>query len=137
VTGGYVYRGPIASFDGRYFFADFGRGRIWSAIWDGSPPDGFDGGNYSSLVDHGDDPAFVPDEGSIDSISSFGEDSDGNLYVLDHGDGEVFLLPEPNVDFALWTAIGVGLVCDSLLRRRRIRRSPGPDKTAPCYSISK
>jgi len=123
VTGGYVYRGPIASLRGRYFFADYGRARIWSTVWDGSLPSSFNGRNYSSLVDHGDDPAFAPDEGGIDSISSFGEDSDGNLYVLDLGDGEVFLLPEPNVDLALWTAIGVGLTCDSFRRKRRLRRN--------------
>lgn len=95
VTGGYVYRGPAASLQGRYFFGDFGRGRLWSAVWDGSSPATFDGTNYTSLVDHSLDPAFTPDVGTIGSISSFGEDADGNLYVLDRADGEVFLLPEP------------------------------------------
>ena len=39
ITGGYVYRGPVAALDGRYFFADYGTGRLWSLRWDGSPPE--------------------------------------------------------------------------------------------------
>lgn len=95
VTGGYVYRGPAPSLRGRYFFADYVRGRLWSAVWNRSSPASFDGRNYTSLIDHGDDPAFAPNVGTIGSISSFGEDADGNLYVLDLDDGEVFVLPEP------------------------------------------
>ena len=30
VTGGYVYRGPIPSLQGKYFFADFTSNNIWS-----------------------------------------------------------------------------------------------------------
>jgi hypothetical protein len=63
-------------------------------VWDGSDPVTRDGTNYFDLVDHVDDPDFDPDVGTIDSISSFGEDTDGNLYILDLG-GEVFLVPEP------------------------------------------
>jgi hypothetical protein len=33
---------------------------------------------------------LVPDEGDIGSISSFGEDAFGELYILDLNDGEVF-----------------------------------------------
>lgn len=119
VTGGYVYRGPASSLRGRYFFADFGRGRIWSAIWDGSSPAGFNGRNYTSLVDHGSDPDFAPDLGTIDTISSFGEDAEGNLYVLDHGDGEVFLLPEPD---SVWLEGGLLLGMIGLARMRLERR---------------
>lgn len=106
VTGGYVYRGPAASLQGRYFFADFARGRLWSAVWNGLAPSSFNGRSYTSFVDHGDDPAFLPDAGTIGSISSFGEDSDGNLYVLDLNDGEVFVVPEPKGELALWAAVG-------------------------------
>ena len=119
VTGGYVYRGPATSLRGRYFFADFGQGDLWSLVFDGSDPATFDGANYTSLVDHSSDPAFTPDVGTIGSISSFGEDASGNLYVLDHGDGEVFLLPEPDAtarDAALLVA-ALGMVS--------LRRAPG------------
>ena len=30
VTGGYVYRGPVAALQGRYVFGDFVNPRIWS-----------------------------------------------------------------------------------------------------------
>jgi hypothetical protein len=119
VTGGYVYRGPITELRGRYFFGDFIRGRLWSAVWDESDPSGFDGTQYTDLRDHADDPAFDPDGGTIDSIASFGEDDDGNLYVLDLA-GEVFLVPEPS-PAASWIA---GLV--TLLAVTRMRRASRP-----------
>ncbi len=121
VTGGYVYRGPVASLRGRYFFADYSRGRLWSAVWNGSAPATFNGRNYTSLVDHGDDSAFAPDTGTISSISSFGEDSDGNLYVLDLNGGEVFVVPEPKGDLVLWAAVGATALLG--IRRKQARAS--------------
>ena len=118
VTGGYVYRGPAASLRGRYFFADFGQGRLWSAVWDGSSPGAFNGRNYTSLVDHGSDPAFAPDLGTIGSVSSFGEDTQGNLYVLDHSDGEVFLVPEPGAAMLHAVLLGAALALDRLRAAR-------------------
>lgn len=88
-TGGYVYRGPIAELRGRYFFADFQTAALWSLVFDGS--------NYNDLVSHDADSRFTPDAGTIDSISSFGEDDAGNLYVVDLFGGEVFLVPEPDL----------------------------------------
>ncbi len=119
VTGGYVYRGPVASLRGRYFFADYARGRLWSAVWNGSAPATFNGKNYTSLVDHGDDPAYAPDTGTISSISSFGEDSDGNLYVLDLSGGEIFVVPEPTGALALWAGVGATALLGG--RRRKLR----------------
>ena len=121
VTGGYVYRGPAASLRGRYFFADYSRGRLWSAVWNGSAPATFNGKNYTSLVDHGGDPAYAPDTGTISSISSFGEDSDGNLYVLDLNDGEIFVVPEPSGALALWAGVGATALLGG--RRRKLRDS--------------
>ena len=45
----------------------------------------------SEFVDWTD--AFRPDVGSIDSIVRFGEDGEGNLYVVDF-DGEIFRLAD-------------------------------------------
>lgn len=87
VTGGYVYRGPIADLQGRYFFADFSNSRLWTLRFDGSAVGSFDGGNYTDLVDLTD--SVIADAGSIDLISAFGEDSAGNLFVVDYG-GEIF-----------------------------------------------
>jgi glucose/arabinose dehydrogenase len=89
VTGGYVYRGPILSLQGRYFFGDYVSERIWSLIFDGSAPATFDGTNYNDFEDHTD--SIITDAGTIDEIASFGEDPDGNLFVVDLG-GEVFEL---------------------------------------------
>jgi len=79
VIGGYVYRGPIAELQGKYFFGDNSSRQIWSLTRSGS--------TYTDLTDW--TTQFQPDQGSIGSISSFGEDSQGNLYIVDL-DGEIF-----------------------------------------------
>lgn len=66
VTGGYVYRGiAIPSLVGRYLFADFVSGRIWNIPNDTAPTLNVDEGFSSGLF-----------------ISSFAEDLDGELYVV-------------------------------------------------------
>ncbi|MEZ4334778.1 MAG: PQQ-dependent sugar dehydrogenase [Myxococcota bacterium] len=130
VTGGYVYRGPITPLVGRYFFADFGTARIWSLVWDGSSPATFDGTNYFDLVDHGDDPRFRPDVGTVDQITSFGEDAAGNLYLLDL-DGDVFVVPEAAACASIAAgALGLALL-DRSRRNRRDRASNMPLQSAP------
>ena len=83
VAGGYVYRGPIAGLHGHYFFADNVTERIWSFTYDGASVAGFT--DWTT--------ALAPDAGTIDDISSFGEDAVGNLYIVDLG-GEVFRLEQ-------------------------------------------
>ncbi len=84
VTGGYVYRGcDIPSLDGTYFFADFGTARIWSFMYDGT--------TMTEFTDRTNelDPAL----GAIGSIASFGEDADGEIYIVDRAgttNGEVW-----------------------------------------------
>ena len=91
VTGGYVYRGPNLPLRGKYFFADFSTARIWSIEHDGSA--------VTEFIDW--TASFTPDIGTIDSISSFGEDATGNLYVVDL-DGEVFRVgPACTLDLTL------------------------------------
>jgi glucose/arabinose dehydrogenase len=91
VIGGYVYRGPVASLQGLYFFGDFVNARVWSLAFDGSSPADFNGSNFSEFIDWRQRPEFAPVEGTLDSVSSFGEDAAGNLYILDL-DGDVFVL---------------------------------------------
>lgn len=79
VTGGYVYRGPDPELRGQYFFGDFSSSNIWT----------FDPANPSGTVARV-NPQLGADVGSIGSPSSFGEDADGNLYVVDYFGGEVF-----------------------------------------------
>jgi glucose/arabinose dehydrogenase len=90
VIGGYVYRGPVPSLQGRYFFADYVNPRIWSLRWNGSDPDRNDGENFRELKDHTETAAFA-EAGSIDQPASFAEDDLGNLYIIDL-DGDVFLI---------------------------------------------
>jgi glucose/arabinose dehydrogenase len=79
ITGGYVYRGPIAQLQGTYFFADYVSNQIWSFR--------FDGVNKTDFMNR--TAELSADVGSIQSISSFGEDGAGNLYIVSL-DGEVF-----------------------------------------------
>jgi hypothetical protein len=126
VTGGYVYRGPVASLRGRYVFADFLTSRIWTLRWDRSDPAGFDGTNYTDFVDFGDDPRFVPDVGSLSLITSFGEDAAGNLYMTTLG-GDVFRVtalaaPVPGPAALFWPLLPAALAlagAASLRRRKR------------------
>jgi len=72
VTGGYVYRGQDhPALQGIYFFADYVTGNIWglkqvNGVWESE-----------LLLD------------SPYNVSSFGEDEDGNLYLL-HYSGTIF-----------------------------------------------
>jgi glucose/arabinose dehydrogenase len=76
ITGGYVYRGlQYPELGGNYFFADYCSGAIWSLF---RLADG--GWQQTSLL-------------RTDLfISSFGEDNQGELYVLDHVNGDVYHL---------------------------------------------
>jgi uncharacterized repeat protein (TIGR03806 family) len=69
VTGGYVYRGSaLPALVGRYVFGDFITGRIWRLNDNGSG-----GFTAEQLLD------------TNHSISSFGEDNAGELYVVNYG----------------------------------------------------
>lgn len=78
VTGGYVYRGPVPELQGRYIFGDAVSGHVWS----------FDPANPSGTVQNM-DALFTPNEGQIFSVTSFGEDNQGNLFIVD-GAGQLF-----------------------------------------------
>lgn len=81
ITGGYVYRGcVIPDLKGTYFFADYCSGAIYSGR--------FSGGAMTNVTDR--TAELAPGGGlSIGSITSFGEDARGELYICDGG-GEVF-----------------------------------------------
>jgi glucose/arabinose dehydrogenase len=66
VTGGYVYRGTdLPSYDGAYFFGDFGSGRIWASYRD-------EAGAWQTNL-------FADTDLNI---SSFGQDVNGELYIV-------------------------------------------------------
>ena len=70
IIGGYVYRGgKIPTLRGYYVYADFSSGRIWALAWNGA-------GLCAAPID-------LSAQFTVDgSITSFGEDSAGELYVL-------------------------------------------------------
>jgi glucose/arabinose dehydrogenase len=72
VTGGYVYRGAkIPALSGYYLFGDYCSGKMWTLVRFGGA------WRMSALRD------------TSLAISSFGEDDDGELYLVDHN-GSVF-----------------------------------------------
>lgn len=74
VTGGYVYRGKhIPELEGTYIFGDYCSGEIW----------GYRNGGTRLLTD------------TDLQISSFGEDSEGELYVVDHQGRILKIVPKP------------------------------------------
>ena len=77
VTGGYVYRGDqIASLQGYYMYGDYCSGDIWALAYDGN-------GVTENML--------LAESGL--SITSFGEDLAGNLYILDR-QGGIYTLVE-------------------------------------------
>lgn len=72
VTGGYVYRGPAPGMQGRYVYADYVSGKIWSLrIVDGEAVD---------VTEH--TAQLTGDKSLFSGIASFAEDGAGNLYAI-------------------------------------------------------
>ena len=85
ITGGFVYRGSaLPPFHGRYFFADYVQGRVWSLALTINPSSGE--ATASDLVDH---TASLGGASVIGNISSFGLDAAGELYVVNHTGGSI------------------------------------------------
>ncbi len=75
ITGGYVYRGPrISGLSGRYVYADYCSGKLWTLATSGGAPR-----DVSSVVS----------DAGVKSITSFGEDGSGMLYVCS-AEGTIF-----------------------------------------------
>ncbi len=91
ITGGFVYRGSAlpSTYRGRYFFADFVAGRVFSIAL---TVDGGGEGHASGLVEH---TAELSASGPFGSVSSFGRDRDGELYLVSYTLGRVFKIIGP------------------------------------------
>jgi glucose/arabinose dehydrogenase len=89
VTGGFVYRGRAlgVSYQGRYFFADFSSGRVWSMALTINPATGE--ATASNLMEH------TGELGDVGSVSSFGADSDGELYIVNYSGGRILKIIGP------------------------------------------
>jgi glucose/arabinose dehydrogenase len=83
ITGGYVYRGcRLPGYQGTYFYGDFISGAIRSFRFQGGQAT--DARDWSDTIGR-----------DIGNVSSFGQDAEGELYVVDY-DGEVFrIVPAP------------------------------------------
>ncbi len=79
ITGGPVYRGgSLPGFQGTYFFADFCSDQIWSLRTDGQ--------TVTELTDR--TAELAPGGGlAIADIAAIGEDSHGEIYIVDRGSG--------------------------------------------------
>ena len=115
VTGGVVYRGQISAIQGHYFFADFCSDDIWSFRWDGDPV------LPSEVVDRTSELAPAPGGGELDSIVAFGEDGDGEMYIVDLDDEVYAVLPEPG----LGPMAALVALAGCARRRRLVRACPG------------
>lgn len=83
VTGGYVYRGKaIPELTGRYILGDFATARIWLLNYTGITPAASK--DITTQINPGSTTKPVR------NISSFGEDAEGELYICDYTDGEVY-----------------------------------------------
>lgn len=82
ITGGHVYRGTaISGLQGTYFFADFCSNRIWSFRYSGNALTEFT------------DRTVELDSGAgfcVRTVTSFGEDALGELYIANREDGLIF-----------------------------------------------
>jgi glucose/arabinose dehydrogenase len=108
VTGGYVYRGTLnTALIGDYIFGDYCTGEIFR-------------------LSQGTDTAFIL---SGQLISSFGENSRGEVYVAGHGSGQIFkLLPVPaspaSINGRVVNSLGRGLADTVVVLRDTANPSP-------------
>ncbi|HEX2475666.1 MAG TPA: PQQ-dependent sugar dehydrogenase [Lacipirellulaceae bacterium] len=117
VSGGYVYRGPDPSIQGKYFFLDSRNSAATTDdnYWMFDPANPF--GTVQNI-----DSLLTPDVGTPMFPVSFGEDAIGNLYIAYIVSGDVYrirtsVIPEPSA--ILLALMGVG----RFVMRRRPNRN--------------
>jgi glucose/arabinose dehydrogenase len=91
ITGGYVYRGRLlgSAYAGRYFFADYVQGRVWSMAL---TVDAQGEAGAANVIEH---TGELGGSSQIGSISSFGVDADGELYLVSYTRGEILAIAGP------------------------------------------
>jgi hypothetical protein len=91
ITGGFVYRGRglPAAYQGRYFFADYVQGRVWSIalVVDSSGE-----ARASNLIEH---TAELGGANVLGNVSSFGLDADGELHIVSYSNGRILKIIGP------------------------------------------
>jgi glucose/arabinose dehydrogenase len=101
VTGGFVYRGQAlgSAYRGRYFFADFVSGRVWSVALAVNPASGE--ASASDLIEH------TSELEPLGNVSSFGVDSAGELYIVSYSRGLVVKVLGPRTAPAAPTGLHI------------------------------
>jgi glucose/arabinose dehydrogenase len=91
ITGGLVYRGSAlpATYKGRYFFADFVSGRVFSISL---TIDSAGEARASGPIEH---TAELSASAPFGNVSAFGVDRDGELYLVSYSLGRVFKIVGP------------------------------------------
>jgi glucose/arabinose dehydrogenase len=91
ITGGYVYRGAALgpAHVGRYFFADFIQGRVWSIAFTTDATGTIRG---SGLTEH---TADFGGTSQLGNISSFGMDAAGEVYLVSYSRGMILKVVGP------------------------------------------
>jgi glucose/arabinose dehydrogenase len=86
ITGGYVYRGTALGppFQGRYFFADFIQGRVWSLALIVDPTT--HEARAGNVTEH---TAELGGFSTLGNISSFAVDAAGELYIASYSRGVI------------------------------------------------
>ena len=92
VTGGFVYRGDAlgAAFLGRYFFAEYVQGHVWSIALMIDPIT-----HEATALDLQDHTAALGGAPTLGNISSFGVDASGELYVVSYSRGMILKIAGP------------------------------------------
>lgn len=86
ISGGYVYRGSaIPSLQGTYLFADYCSRQVWGLRWTAA-------GGLGAVTEL---TGSLTPPGGYTSISSFGQDAAGEIYILDHGGGRALRIEAP------------------------------------------
>lgn len=98
ITGGYVYRGCLnTGLQGTYFYADYVNNNVWSLRYDSAT------NTQSEFTLRNTQMTPSLDGFTLNQIVSFGEDTNGEMYVVDHGsttDGAIFKIVPPTGDAA-------------------------------------
>ena len=74
ISGGGFYRGPVDAFYGHYFFSDSSFRNVWKL-----DPDAVDPRASVTNVNN----RLLPDLGFLGPVPAFGEDANGNMYLMD------------------------------------------------------
>ena len=91
ISGGFVYRGARlgAAFRGRYFFADYVSGRVWSLALT------IDASGEAHASDRREHTTELGGRSMLGNISAFGIDADGEIYVVNHSNGRIVRITAP------------------------------------------